>query len=62
MFNYTEYILIFLIVIMIGKIYLNSDHYNLKCVISTVDHNKYCVRETKRLKEVVDLFAHTAVH
>ena len=46
---------------MIGKIYINSDYYNLKCVISTVDHNKYCVRETKRLKDVVDLFAHTAV-
>jgi len=62
MFNYTEYILIFLIIIMIGKIYISSDYYNLKCVISTVDHNKYCVRETKRLKDVVDLFAHTAVN
>ena len=61
MFNYTEYILIFLITIMIGKIYISSDYYNLKCVISTVDENKYCVRETKRLKDVVDLFARTSV-
>ena len=61
MFNYTEYILILLIVIMIGNIYMNSDHYNLKCVISTVDQNKYCVRETKRLKDVVDLFARISV-
>ena len=56
MFNYTEYILIFLIILMIGKIYISSDYYNLKCVISTVDQNTYCVRETKRLKDVVDLF------
>ena len=61
MLHYTEYILIFLIIIMIGKIYLNSDYYNLKCVISSVDKNTYCVRETKRLNDVVDLFAHTAV-
>ena len=61
MFNYTEYILIFLIILMIGKIYISSDYYNLKCVISTVDQNTYCVRETKRLKDVVDLFAHTSV-
>lgn len=61
MFNYTEYILIFLIILMIGKIYISSDYYNLKCVISTVDQNKYCVRETKRLKDVVDLFAHISV-
>ena len=61
MFHYTEYILIFLIIIMVGKIYLNSDYYNLKCVISSVDKNTYCVRETKRLKDVVDLFARTAV-
>tara|TARA_Y100000748_G_C15467680_1_gene477551 strand:+ start:1037 stop:1576 length:540 start_codon:yes stop_codon:yes gene_type:complete len=46
---------------MIGKIYLSSDYYNLKCVISSVDKNTYCVRETKRLKDVVDLFARTAV-
>ena len=45
MFNYTEYILMSLIVIMIGKIYLNSDYYNLKCVISSVDKNTYCVRK-----------------
>jgi hypothetical protein len=61
MFNHIEYILVFLIVVMIGKIYLSSDYYNLKCVISSVDKNTYCVRETKRLKDVVDLFARTSV-
>ena len=57
MFQYTEYILILLIIMLIGKIYISSDHYNLKCIISNVDGNKYCVRETKRLNEVADLFA-----
>jgi hypothetical protein len=57
MFQYTEYILIILIIILIGKIYMSSDSYNLKCIISNVDSNTYCVRETSRLNEVADLFA-----
>lgn len=36
---------------------MSSDSYNLKCIISNVDSNTYCVRETSRLNEVADLFA-----
>ena len=32
---------------MILKIYFDSDWHNLTCIISTVDGNKYCVREKK---------------
>ena len=61
------YLLIFFILIISIKIYLESDAFQLKCIISSVDGNKYCVREraklelasnklanvTKKLKELV---------
>ena len=31
------------------KMYTESDHYNLKCIISNVDNKKYCVREKDKL-------------
>jgi len=52
-----QYILITLIVLLVTKIYLDSDSYNLKCIISKIDKNEYCVRETKNLHLVADLFA-----
>tara|TARA_Y100001970_G_scaffold183279_1_gene222910 strand:- start:227 stop:790 length:564 start_codon:yes stop_codon:yes gene_type:complete len=36
----------------------NGDH-QLKCVMSSVDGNTYCVRDRKKLKESVDLLATT---
>lgn len=39
------------------KLYLESDMFNLKCIISDVDSNKYCVRERSNLTEVADLLA-----
>ena len=39
------------------KMYLESDAYNLRCIISGVDGNKYCVRERKRMNEAADLLA-----
>lgn len=46
-------------VLMITKIYLESDWHNLTCIISTVDGNKYCVREKANMDRVADLLAHT---
>jgi hypothetical protein len=37
--------------------YLSSDTFQLKCVVSTVDGDKYCVRERDRLQEAADLLA-----
>ena len=48
--NILGYILIFLIVLICIRIYKNSDYFNLKCIISEVDGNKYCVRERSKLK------------
>lgn len=39
------------------KIYSESELYNLKCIISSVDGNKYCIREREKLKQAADLLA-----
>jgi len=52
-----------IIVIVIGgsiKCFLDSDAYNLTCVVSTVDGEKYCVREREHLAESADLLATVA--
>lgn len=41
------------------KIYYESDAFNLKCIVSDVDGNKYCVRERAKLQLVADLLAKT---
>jgi len=51
------YILAVFVVGVMLKIYLESDAFNLRCIISDVDGNKYCVRETARLQETADLLA-----
>jgi hypothetical protein len=38
----------------------NLDTFDLKCVVSGLDGNKYCVRERKKLNDAVDLLAKTA--
>ena len=41
------------------KMYLESDAFNLKCIVSNVDGNKYCVRERAKLQLAADLLAQT---
>lgn len=55
--NILAYILIILIIGIVLKIYLESDAFNLKCVISGVDGNTYCVRERNKIQLVADLLA-----
>ena len=55
--NVLAYILIILIIGIILKIYVDSDVFNLKCIISNVDGNTYCVRERNKLQLVADLLA-----
>ena len=55
--NFFGYIMIGFILYIILKIYLESDYFNLICVVSDVDGNKYCVRESDKIDLVVDLFA-----
>jgi len=58
----------FLAVVMVGlllfvayKIYKESDIFQLKCIVSTVDGDKYCVRERSNIQEASDLLAKTAI-
>jgi hypothetical protein len=39
------------------KVYSESDAYNLKCIISDVDGEKYCVRERAKMEIAADLLA-----
>uniref|UniRef100_A0A6C0KQ67 Uncharacterized protein n=1 Tax=viral metagenome TaxID=1070528 RepID=A0A6C0KQ67_9ZZZZ len=54
-------ILIFLIIAFVIfvclKIYNESDAFNLKCIISHVDGEKYCVRERNKMELAADLLA-----
>lgn len=51
------YIMIIFVVGVILKIYLESENFNLRCVISGVDGNEYCVRERNKIQLVADLLA-----
>ena len=51
------YVLFFFVIVVCLKIYLESDAFNLKCIISNVDGNTYCVRERAKLQLTADLLA-----
>ena len=53
------YIMILFIIIIVYKIYNESDIFQLTCVMSTVDGEKYCVRERKNIQNASDLLAKT---
>ena len=55
--NAIGYILSIIIIIICVKIYFSSDMSNLKCITSSVDGNKYCVRERLKLEMAADLLA-----
>jgi len=51
------YALIGFVLLICLKVYSESEVYNLKCVISDVDGNRYCVRDRTKVKEASDLLA-----
>jgi len=51
------YIIILLVLFALIKIYINSDSYNLKCVVSGIDGDTYCVRDRAHLHDAADLLA-----
>jgi hypothetical protein len=55
--NLLGYAIIFLVVVICVRIYRESDTFNLKCIISTVDGEKYCVRERAKLELAADRLA-----
>ena len=56
------YVLIIFIVVISIKIYRESDVFNLKCIVSDVDGNKYCVRERNKLTLAADMLARTTTN
>jgi hypothetical protein len=51
------YIIIGFVLVMCLKIYSESDAFNLKCIISSVDGNRYCVRDRNKLELAADMLA-----
>ena len=52
------YIIIFVFLVWCLYIYIkDNEDFQLKCIVSDVDGNKYCVRERDKLQEAADLLA-----
>ena len=51
------YILIAFVLIICLYVYFDTDTFQLKCIVSTVDGNKYCVRERANMKAAANLLA-----
>ncbi len=51
------YVLLVLVVILGFQFYRDSDWFQLKCIISDVDGNRYCVRERSKLGLAADRLA-----
>jgi len=55
--NIIGYLVVFISFVILYKIYNDSEYNNLTCILSTVDGNKYCVRERKQMKKASDKLA-----
>ncbi len=52
--------IIIIFIILIGlKLYYESDAFNLRCIVSTADGKKYCVRERTDIQKASNLLAQT---
>jgi len=55
--DFFGFLVIALILMLVTKMYMESETANLKCIVSSKDGNKYCVRDRKDLPEAADLLA-----
>jgi hypothetical protein len=55
--NILLYVIIIFVLLVCLKIYSESDAYNLKCIISDVDGERYCVRERSKMELAANLLA-----
>jgi hypothetical protein len=56
--NIFNIVLVIFIIIIASRLYFSSDSYNLRCIISDVNGNKYCVRDRNKLELAADRLAH----
>ena len=54
--NILGYALIILMLVVIIRIYQESDYLNLKCIISNKDGKTYCVRERHKLELAAEIY------
>jgi hypothetical protein len=59
--NILNTILTIFILMISYKIYITSDSFNLRCIISNVNGNKYCVRDRAKLEMSADKLAHVNI-
>lgn len=52
-----KYVLFGCIAFVLVLFYMNSDTFNLKCVVAHRDGNTYCVRDSDRIQESAELLA-----
>jgi hypothetical protein len=57
--NMYGFIIILFIFLIALKMYTDSDDFNLRCIVSTVDGKKYCVRERNQVQKASNLLART---
>jgi hypothetical protein len=55
--NILIYILVILIIILAIRIFRDSETFNLRCIISDRDGNRYCVRDRTKLELAADRLA-----
>ncbi len=60
--NIFGYILIIAIMIFGAQLILNSDAWNLICINSDIDGNRYCVRDRSKIQLSADLLAQVSVN
>ena len=51
------YVMVACIIGVCVFMYMDPDDFQLKCIVSTVDGHKYCVRERANIKKAADLLA-----
>ena len=57
--NMFGFIIILFIILVALKMYYDSDVFNLRCIVSTIDGKKYCVRERNNIQKASNLLART---
>ncbi len=55
--NILGYIFLGFVLLLIIKCYYDNDYFQLKCIVSDVNGEKYCVRERNKIEEASDLLA-----
>ena len=55
--EYLVYVIILFVIAGSLYYYFKDETFQLKCIVSTVDGNKYCVREREKVQQAADLLA-----